>query len=146
MPLLDQYGRIQKQGQGGGYRLVSDDGFGKRVYEDYDPVTGIKSIMVRDHDGSITTKRYQNVDALGAVGKVIKDAWQPHRNRAGGFEQQAVIPTITYYEIMQRCGWKPGTDISQFDQKKFDRIVNDDNEGVIKSRPGRISCQQTKWY
>ena len=147
MPLLDQYGKPQNRGLGGGYKLVSDDGHGKRVYEDYDPVTGIKSQLTRDYDGSITHRRWQNVDALGTVGKVIKDAWQPHRKKAGGLEQQCMIAPIAHAEIMKKCGWEPGKNGGEYDRKKFDLLINDSNqEGVIRTRPGRISSQYKIWY
>lgn len=145
--LLDQYGRPQRRGVGGGYRLVSNDGHGKRVYEDYDPVTGIKSQITRNHDGSITHRKFQNLDALGVIGKMIKDEFMPHRKKAGGMQQQCMIGAVAYDGIMRRCGWEPGKNGGEYDRKKFDQIVKDSNEpGVIKTRPGRISSQYKIWY
>ena len=152
--LLDQYGKEIKQreiprdprlkGKGGGYKLISDDGYGKRVYRDYDPVTGILAEMTRNHDGSVTHRRWQNVDALGLAGKVSVDGYQKHHKRK--MERQCIIPILEHQKIMERCGWKPGTNIADYDQKKFDQIINDSNGPVIKTRPGRISVRYNSWY
>lgn len=144
MTLLDQFGMAMKPGQGGGYRLVEDDGYGRRVYEDYDKRTGIFRCMIRERDGTINTKRWQNLDALGEYGKLVQEGFRPHSKKS--MQQQCVIGMIDHYEIMQRCGWKPGTDMNDYDKKKYDQIINDSNEHVIKTRPGRISVQSQKWY
>lgn len=143
--LLDQYGKKRApQGQGGGYKLVSDDGFGKRVYRDYDAVTGILSQLTRDYDGSIKHQRWQNVEALGTFGKLVQENFKPHSQKK--MQQQCIIPALEHQKIMERCGWKPGTSMSDYDQKKFDQIINDSNEAVIKTRPGKISVQYKTWY
>lgn len=141
---LDKFRAQPKPGQGGGYVLVSDDGYGKRVYRDYDPRTGILSQMIREADGTIKHNRWQNVDALGDFAKMARDNFKPHSGKA--MQQQCIIPALQHAEIMKRCGWKPGTSMADYDQKKFDQIINDSNEAVIKTRPGRISVRYNTWY
>ncbi len=143
MALLDQYGRPQALGQGGGYKKVSGDGKGKSSYRDYDPVTGILREIHFNGDGTFTTRRWQNVESIAKVASMCLNEYQPKQNKK--MERVCIIPAIAHEEIMKRCGWKPGQG-GEFDRKKFDQIINDSNSPVLKTRPGRISSQYQKWY
>ncbi len=148
MSLVDQYSKKQKLGSGGGYKLIADNGYGKKHYRDYDPVTGIKRELFFDGEGNVTHRVTQMNASLKKFADTVKENHKPfaHTKRGGGFEQQALIPIIDYFNILKRCGWKPGTAPTEVDNKKLDRILNDSNEPVMKTRPGRISTRKMLWY
>ena len=154
--LFDQYGfpintrqvapEKRPKGMGGGYKKIDGNGRGKTTYRDYDPITGILRIIHFDGAGEYITRRFQNVDALGVLGKEIRDGFQKHKKTAGGFQQQCIISSIAHEDIMKRCGWEAGKNGGEYDRKKFDQIINDSNEpGVIRTRPGRLSSQYRTW-
>lgn len=134
----------RKPGFGGGYVKVEDNGFGRKVYRDYDPVTGIKRELIFHGDGTMTNRVTQMLEPLKAYAKMVEDGFKKHSKKP--MQQQCLMSNIDFYENMKRCGWKPGTSLQDYDKKKFDRIINDSNEHVVKTRPGRISVQDSKWY
>lgn len=144
MALLDQYGRPQPKGMGGGYKKVDGDGYGKSVYQDYDPVTGILRHLIFNGDGTVTTKAWQNVEAMADVLKTVKNEFRTDTKRL--MERQAVIPILEHQKIMERCGYKPGKAGGEYDRKKFDQIINDPDYAAFRTRPGRISVQHKVWY
>lgn len=142
--VLKQLGQKRQPGRGGGYVKVYDDGKGKATYRDYDPVTGIKRELIYHGDGTMTNRVTQMLEPLKEYGKLVEDGFRKHSKKP--LQQQCVVSMIDYFEMLKRCGWKPGTSIADHDEKRLDRIINDSNEHVIKTRPGRISMQKSKWY
>lgn len=153
--LLDQYGKIipngqqvrpdhRKPGEGGGYKKVEADGYGKSKYRDYDKVTGILREITFNGDGTFTTRRWQNVQAVADINKLHQETFQ--RNTKSGYQRQAVLPMVIHQQFMEKCGFKPGKTGGEYDKKKMDQLLNDPDYAKFKARPGRVSVQQQKWY
>ena len=138
------YAQEKPKGMGGGYKKVDDNGYGRVTYKDYDPVTGIMSLIHFDGEGKMITKRYQNVDAIVDMNKVYKDDHRPHMKAK--MQRQTSIPTLEFWKIMEQCGYKAGKAGGDYDKKRFDQIINDPDYAKFRTVPGKISCQYRTWY
>lgn len=104
---------------------------------DHDPLTGVTEYFVFDEDtGGFTIETQQDVEPLVEINKALYNDTGDYRRFGGELHRIASLPNVIVMELSKQGILTPAGRI--LDDKRFRRWLNDPDNRLFRTRPGRV--------